>query len=345
MSTDPDRFFDETTPGAHEWWYFDAISDDGRDAIVIVWYAALPFDPAYAMAVRRHLARPDRHPSPDPRDHCALGFHWYREGKTVAYALNAYRHDAFAHRAAGPFAVGVAGSRLERDSGEYRLTIDAPSRTGRPIVAALSFRPAPATRPLELDLDPAGAPHRWIAAAVDCRVEGSIRVEGRRGPIEAEFRGRGYHDHNAGADDLGLAVRTWRWGRFHHGPWTWVYYQADPRRGEGSAHLLTFRDGAPVGPGGPATVVADDWRRHPFGVRYARSLQIGHEAARLKLAQSRCVDGGPFYLRWLAEFEATVADGSPIGRGTGFSERLDTTRLHHPLTNWMIPMRLKRPAP
>ena len=22
---DPDRFFDRTTPGAHEWWYFDAI--------------------------------------------------------------------------------------------------------------------------------------------------------------------------------------------------------------------------------------------------------------------------------------------------------------------------------
>lgn len=34
---DPDRFVDHRTPGAHEWWYFDAISDDGRDALVIVW--------------------------------------------------------------------------------------------------------------------------------------------------------------------------------------------------------------------------------------------------------------------------------------------------------------------
>src|SRR4051812_12569084 len=43
-SADPDRFFDRATPGAHEWWYFDAIGDDGRDVLVIVWYAGLPFD-------------------------------------------------------------------------------------------------------------------------------------------------------------------------------------------------------------------------------------------------------------------------------------------------------------
>src|SRR5437660_158294 len=61
---DPDRFFDFRKPGAQEWWYFDAISDDGRDAIVLVWYAALPFDPDYGVAALRHLANPSRNPSP-----------------------------------------------------------------------------------------------------------------------------------------------------------------------------------------------------------------------------------------------------------------------------------------
>ncbi len=61
---DPDRFFDRTSPGAHEWWYFDAISDDGRDALVIVWYAGLPFDPSYGVATLRHLRNPSKYPQP-----------------------------------------------------------------------------------------------------------------------------------------------------------------------------------------------------------------------------------------------------------------------------------------
>ncbi len=63
---DPDRYFDLKTPGAHEWWYFDAISADGRDVLVIIFYAGLPFDPSYGVAAIRHVRNPGKYPSPNP---------------------------------------------------------------------------------------------------------------------------------------------------------------------------------------------------------------------------------------------------------------------------------------
>ena len=77
---DPDRFFDRTSPGAQEWWYFDAISDDGRDVLVVVWYAGLPFDPKYGVGTLRHLKNPAKYPQPRALDHSAIGFSWHRDG-------------------------------------------------------------------------------------------------------------------------------------------------------------------------------------------------------------------------------------------------------------------------
>ena len=152
-AADPDHFLNFRTPGAQEWWYFDAISDDGRDALVLVWYAGLPFDPAYGVATLRHLKDPRRFPAPDPLDHCALGISWYRDGKTVAYALNAYRRDAFAF-SGSPIAVEVAGNRMDRGPEGYRLRVDTPAVDGtHRIRADLHFLPAPGTQPLRRTWD------------------------------------------------------------------------------------------------------------------------------------------------------------------------------------------------
>ncbi len=59
---------------------------------------------------------------------------------------------------------------------------------------------------------------------------------------------------------------------------------------------------------------------------------------------SACVDDGPFYRRWLAEFEVDGRRGGPAdGRSQGIAELLDTRNLHKPWFNWMIPYRLKWP--
>ena len=60
---DPDRFVDFGTPGAQEWWYFDALSDDCRDALVIIFFSNFIFSPRYNRAAiegRRQPPAPPR---------------------------------------------------------------------------------------------------------------------------------------------------------------------------------------------------------------------------------------------------------------------------------------------
>ena len=337
---DPDRFFNRTSPGAHEWWYFDAISDDGRDALVIVWYAGLPFDPSYGVATLRHLKDPSKYPQPRALDHSAIGFSWYRDGKPIAYALNGHKADRFRHQA-GPFAVEVATSRVERDGSGYTLTVATPTVDGRPIRAEIRFRPADATEPFERDLGTPDAPHDWILAAADCRVEGSATI----GTDEFTFAGRGYHDHNAGAEDLSIAMDRWAWGRVHSGSFTNVYYRSEPRRGRPQALWIVCRDGRPELVRERTEVIPDDPRRNVFGVRYSRSLRISDRVATLARRNRACVDGGPFYLRWLSDFDVEDSSGNRTSGTPGLSELLDTRNLHKPWFNWMIPYRLKWPRP
>jgi carotenoid 1,2-hydratase len=339
---DPDRFFNRTSPGAHEWWYFDAISDDGRDVLVIVWYAGLPFDPAYGVATLRHLSDPAKYPQPLALDHSAIGFSWYRDGKVVAYALNGHRSEAFRHEAA-PFALEIGKSRVERDGSGYKLSIATPTVRGRPIRAELRFQPADSTEPFERDLGSPESAHNWILAASDCRVEGKLNVNGE----ECGFVGRGYHDHNAGAEDLSIAIKRWEWGRVHRGPFANIYYWCQPSRGSSQSIWIVCRDGRPevVMEGFELDRVGRQ-RRNVFGVRHEIGLRFSdgqqNTAARWT---GRCVDDGPFYLRWLADFHIyqSEAPGNPVHGAQGIAELLDTRNLHKPLFNWMIPYRLKWP--
>ncbi|WP_435017073.1 hypothetical protein TA3x_004664 [Tundrisphaera sp. TA3] len=335
----PDRFINHPGPGAHEWWYFDAISDDGRDALVIVWYAGLPFDPSYGVATLRHLRNPDRHPAPHALDHSAIGISWYRDGKTMAYGLNGHRRGAFQHEAE-PFAVTVGESRVECDGDGYRLIVATSAVNGRtPIRAELRFCPSAETIPFERDLGGPEAPHLWILAAPDCRVEGRVGFGG----TTLAFQGRGYHDHNAGAEEMSLAMRRWEWGRVHHGPFTEIYYDCEPHRGEPQSLWITCRDGRPETIREDAEFLGDRRDRTVFGMGHDRSLLVDSTEGRLVRQVRSRVDSGPFYLRWTADYTIRGSSQEAPEVGMGFAELLDTRNMNRPWFNWMIPYRLKWP--
>ena len=350
---DPDRFLNFGTPGSQEWWYFDAISDDGRDTLVIVWYAGLPFDPAYGVAALKHHRAPHQHKPPHPLDHCAIGLHWYHDGKLAAYALNAYRRTQFQY-SADPFRVQVAGNCLVRQpEGTYRLEIETPAVDGRRTLhVQLSFSPAPGTQPLERDLGH-GAPHLWILAAPECRVQGTVTLGSGSAARSLEFQGRGYHDHNAGAEEISLAMSRWHWGRVHVGDTTHVYYHARTRQETSQTLWITLKNGATESIREQPYFLEQPGKPNIFGLRSDLSLAFNEQPSHLPgpllmRIPGTCVDDGPFYRRWLSTFLLGQGpfDAGPSTvshRVTGISELLDTKRLNSPLFNWMIPFRLKRP--
>lgn len=344
--TDPDRFFGFEDPGSQEWWYFDAISDDGRDALVLIWFAALPFDPAYGVATLRYLRDPRRRPAPRPLDHCAINLNWYHDGRLVAYALNGFRSEHFVYRA-DPFAVEVAGNRIDRRDGPtYDLHVETPAVDTRSRIRAdLTFHPATGCAPVERNLGTAQQPHHWILAAADGRLEGEIVVDGRR-PRSLRFLGRGYHDHNAGREDFSIALERWSWGRVHHGERTEIYYHSIPRSGHGEPQRLwiTCQEGEPVQIRQEAVFREEGRGGNVYGVRHGVRLAVEGRETTEGLADHRsaCVDDGPFYRRWVSDFHISRSNG-PGSMHSGISELLVPKNLHSPLFNWMIPYRLKRP--
>ena len=70
-----------------------------------------------------------------------------------------------------------------------------------------------------------------------------------------------------------------------------------------------------------AELTFNDWRRHPLGIRHARSLGIADAEPAITWRQSKLVDYGPFYLRWLADFAIGAA-------GRRFHRTLEAARLH-----------------
>ena len=341
---DPDRYFDLKTPGAHEWWYFDSISADGRDVLVIIFYAGLPFDPSYGVAAIRHVRKPGKHSKPNPLDHSAVGLSWYRDGKQVAYALSGHKADAFRHQA-DPFEIQVGTSRVARDAdGSYRLTVLTPSVEGKPIRASIRFTPAAGTEPFERNLGSEELPHQWILAAPDCKVEGSVAI----GDQSLNFQGRGYHDHNAGSEEMSLAMKRWEWGRVHIGDQTHIYYSSRPKPGKGASQSLwiTCRGGRPdqIRELAKAELGEGYSRWSIFGIRHASPWLLSSDPDQvIQRDTAACLDDGPFYRRWMAEFTEGSRHDSP--HATGIAELLDTRHMNQWYVNWMIPYRLKWPRP
>jgi carotenoid 1,2-hydratase len=96
-------------PGAYEWWYFDALSDDGRFALVAIWFLGSPMSPYYKAVVDGK--------GPLPRDWCGVFFSLHEKvgdrWRERAYAYNLYRGGTFVGGGAEPLRVAVGGSEVE----------------------------------------------------------------------------------------------------------------------------------------------------------------------------------------------------------------------------------------
>ena len=111
-------------------------------------------------------------------------------------------------------------------------------------------------------------------------------------------------------------MRRWEWGRVHHGPSTDVYYRAEPREGPAQSLWIACR-GRPArgrredaGRPGRAAGGGNVFGRPPRPVACDRPT--GRDAASRR-RPATCVDDGPFYRRWLAEFDGSDGRGPTRG--------------------------------
>ncbi|MFN3892354.1 MAG: carotenoid 1,2-hydratase [Beijerinckiaceae bacterium] len=294
----------------YAWWYIDALSDDGAHGLTIIAFVGSVFSPYYKWARRRAAANPEHH--------CALNVALY--GSPRRWTMTE-RGASKITRAEDVFTIGPSALTWRDD----RLIIDIRER-GAPLPLALrgrvSLRPDMLfDRTFHLD---EGGQHRWRPIAPLARVE--VEMESPR----LSWRGKGYFDHNHGAEPLESGFSSWDWSRAHSARDTVVFYDAKPSQDMRRELALRFRsDGAieDIKPPGQAALPSTRiWRI----ARRARNSP-GTPARVLKTLEDT-----PFYSRSIIE---TALDGEILA---GFHESLDLGRFSMPVVQAMLPFRMPR---
>lgn len=344
-------------PGAYEWWYFDALSEDHEYGLVAIWFCGMPFSAdynAHLEAYERGRAAP-----PNPCDYAAFSFALYHRGRPIAYALVEY--DDFTASTVRPaVCTGRNAFTYDPATATYHLVVDVdlteittvvPVAIGRRLTGAFTFRnlnedwfsPAWAAS-VSRTMGGAHGTHTWNLAAPVCATNGSLEITGADGRCERRvaFAGRGYHDHNYDPSPMIRAINRWHWGRCWRGDRMLIYYRNEPFPGRpGAFSFGAVFDGAQPQLVTDAVEVAfEAQRRNWLGLKYPHRLRVTlPETGEVwTIRQRHMVDSGPFYVRFLSG-PGTEADGD----AHGVSETLDGVRLRRRIFRPMINTRIQRP--
>ena len=304
------------TPGAYEWWYFDALSDCGRYALTCIWFLGNPFSPYYRCASQGQTADPFR---------CnAVFFALYREGRLSAYHFTRFPLSQITTQEVKPFGLTFGSNLLTMaDSGIWKIILKDKNANGRVLEAKLTFSAPPLQR-TEIESVSKDLNHSWLPIAPVCHVEGRLKLseEHNLGAELVRFRGIGYHDHNWGCLPFDSDIRDWYWARaVFGGQRAAILYHVRPRHGQSAkSHFLIFEQGRLLLYDPTPHVRLSRTKLNGFGTAYSTRLTClsGSVAAQFDLGSR--LDSAPFYIRALCT--AVLRQGTQEERGQGIGEYL-----------------------
>ncbi len=333
---------------AYEWWYFDALSEDGRDAIVIIFLDNFIFSPQYNRSAQSSKFKVQSSGSENQskiQNFPAVAFTYYRDGKPKYRAMNEFSADDFSASAEKPFCkMGENSFHLESapyGSG-YALSIDVRLRKNCRLKAHFEWLSIESNFLPEKPISVADA-HSWNLAVPRADVTGRITVSSAKSKTTdvVHFRGTGYHDHNFDNRWLPETVSEWQWGRAHFADTTAVFYRYKEIREEKPAtKIFIVQDG--VLREKDSIYEEQNLSRDVFGLRYAKKLSFASEDnTRLEIEQTKIIDSSFFYLRFLSEMTLTLSDGKPR-KTVGITEYLQPKALKYRWLDWLVNMRIGR---
>lgn len=332
-SVEADVWHPQKDPKSYEWWYFDALAEGGRDAIVIVFLDNFIYSSRY----NREAVDSAKFP--------AISFTYFSDGKPLYRCVNEYTEDEFSADRSNPECrIGESSFKfVEAAYGSgYTVTINAKLSGGRRLEAHLEWLS------IEADLSPEAfcyreSSHCWNMVAPRSDVTGKVTVKDRRGKVAdvRSFRGTGYHDHCLDNRWLAKTVRDWHWGRAHYADATAVFYRyCELGQHTPSTKLLIVKNGELRERN--ADYEEQNYVRDKFGLRYPTRLRlISKDNMRLRVKPIKVIDSSFYYLRFLSEITLTLRDGIPR-KTSGITEFLAPKSLKYRWLNWLSDMRTGR---
>ncbi|HEX6279628.1 MAG TPA: hypothetical protein VFZ49_06370 [Pyrinomonadaceae bacterium] len=318
---------------SYEWWYFDALSDDGREAIVIVFLDNFIYSPRYNRETIR-ITGNERCP--------AVSFTYFRDGKAVYKATTEFHASDFHASENRPeCTIGESGFVMESaDYGSgYLVSVKLHLPGSRTLEAKLEWLS------VESDLQPGGgfqsrSRHFWNMVAPRSDVTGKITIVSKLGG-ESEsihFRGTGYHDHNLDNRWLAKTVRDWHWGRAHFADCTVVFYRfREIAAGDPKTRLLLIRGGSMESR--EVELEEQEYVRDRLGIRYPSRLELtAEDGIRLVVTPGTVIDSSFYFLRFLSEMTLSIP-GHDVHTTSAITEFIAPKTLKYRWLNWLADVR------
>ncbi len=323
-----DGWHDQDGEKSYEWWHFDALSDDGREALVITFTDNYVFSPRYA-------APPGSGPQKvyPPKRFPALSLLYSVNGKTIFRSVSEYTARQF-NGEAGTTQCSIGKSSFHLDTASYGsgylISIDLPIGPLNRLKGSFEWLSIESDL-LEPDKSD-DAPNSWNVAVPRSDVTGHIEVVDRKGRNKRRysFRGTGYHDHVSGSESFNDVIKSRQWGRAHFVDTTVIYKLEDSRGSEvPTAQFFLIRDGEVHQR--EASFEQQLFRRDKFGIRYPRRLGFEtDDGMRLRVKPYQVIASSFCEIRFLSEMTLMLRDGKPR-RTIGFSEFIAPKNLKYRL--------------
>lgn len=332
-SVKADVWHPQKNPKSYEWWYFDALADGGREAVIIVFLDNFIYSPRY----NREESTPEKFP--------AIAFTYFADGRPVYRCVNEFTESEFSADKNTP-QCHIAGSSFKFQTAAYgsgySVTVNARLSGDRRLEASLEWLSIESDFATESFCYREGS-HCWNMVAPRSDVTGKITVKDKRGRTldVRQFRGTGYHDHCLDNRWLAKTVRDWHWGRAHYADSTAVFYRyCELGEHTPSTKLLVVKDGELKV--SSAEYDEQNYVRDKFGIRYPTRLRlISEDNMRLRVKPIKVIDSSFYYLRFLSEITLTLRDGIPR-KTSGITEFLAPKSLKYRWLNWLSDMRTGR---
>lgn len=322
-----------------ERWYFDALSDDGREALVIIFYDNYPGSPRFFK--QKECLNGD---SPRTAKFPAVSLVYAVDGKPVLRAVNEFtseRFSAYSDR----IRCTIENSTFELETAEYGsgfvLHIDLLTARKRRIKAELEWLSVESDLSA-LEIENQSEISCLNMAAPRSDVSGRISLTDRHGSIRrlVHFRGTGYHDHFRSRRPVTEAVESTFRGRAHFVDSTAIFLCRESGADDVCAKLFLIRNGV--------------MHFHDVFQKDERLIRTGHgfkvpervsfisaDDIRLHIKPIRIFHPGFFESRMLSEMTLSLQDGKP--RTTvGITELSTPSLMRSRIFRWLSDLRIGR---
>ncbi len=311
ISTDhkEDIPFTNIPSSGYEWWYFDAISNDGEWSFVVIFYIGNPFSPEYIQNIAQHSAKPDAHP--------AVSISVYHRSKAEFYSFVEYTETDLKWDEEKEI-LKIHGNTFSKITEEdvliYQIRLNEKLESSHSISAQIEFKSRISNPALFKESDEGAKRHFWNLVQPKADVKGNILIKGKTGSHQINFKGLGYHDHNVGLEPMKDDFIDWYWGRLHFEKFTLIYYVMNRKKEQQHRAWLVSSDNQKVLDKFDK-VETEDKRTSLFGISSARKIILKSKNSEVTIQANTLIDSGPFYQRYISKAlinrnnELTVAEG------------------------------------